>query len=629
MKRRALFLALCCWWVAAPALAQQTPLDRAEILARLAQGYSPSYLAQLVKTRGIRFSASAAFLEQVKLAGGDGILIERLANATSPAETTASHPERSTDVLGKCAEWIHVGAASLAEKDCRNAIEENPESPWPILAALRVLALSSGSAEERVALLRRAVALDPGLADAHRALAVADVPAEERAAEVQAARLSEECKSADEFGSGVFAGELPLSAIPADGANVTPESRQALLARIQATLAEKGELAGVRLSVGLAYAQLGEPERTANEIREAIRLEPGNADLHIALANFYGKQQDGNGAMLEYRDAVRIAPYDRAYRRLLANNLVRENRPEEAIREWKDFLMLSPDDQAASNSIVNLYLAEHDRNSAIRELRRSLKTSADAAPNENAFLEDRYRDVDRLAQLLAENLEFGAATEHYANLLRFRPDDALLHVRLGNVYYAQRSCEQASAEYREAIRLQPDLAEAHHQVANCLLFVQQIDEAIAEFRQSLELEPGKEESRILLGAALSVKGEFNSAIEQLGRVLGTNPDNAVALAVLGHAFLLNKNYPSAIVALRHAVSLKPDFTAAKDELEFALGQYTNSNSERAPHANLGALTEALLFEEHFINGLTTAEYESGLNPETTELPNPAFPGSNH
>lgn len=624
MKLRALSLAICCWICGWRTLAQQAPLDRAEILGRLAQGYSPSYLAQLVKTRGINFTASADFLEQVKLGGGEGILVERLAGAGSPTESSAWHPERGTDFLGKCAEWIHIGAASLGEKDCRAALEENPESPWPIMAALRVLAVNSGSAEERVALLRRAVVLDPGLGDAHRALAVADIPAEERIGEMRAAQLSGETQSGGEFGSGAFAGELPLNTGLADDASFTPESRQALLARVQQVLGEKGELAGVRLRVGLIYQQLGERENAANEIREAIRLEAGNADLHITLAIFYHEQRDANSALAEYREAVRIAPYDCGYRRLLADNLVRESRHEEAIREWKDFLLLSPRDQAASSSLVNLYLARHDRSSAIGELRRSLKASSDAAPTESAFLEDRYRDIDRLARLLTENLEFDAATEQYAKLLRSRPDDAVLHVRLGNVFYAQQLCEQASGEYREAIRLQPGLAEAHHHLGHCLLFAQQADEAIAEYRRSLELEPDKQESRILLGAALCVKGELNSAIEEFEQVLATDPGNAVVLANLGHAFYLNKDYPGAIAALRRAVSLKPDFPAAKEQLALALQQ---GRSKGTPCATLDALTKALLFGESSMNGLTTAE--SGFETETAEWPNPAFPGLNH
>ena len=84
MKKRARLFGLILALLHPCVFAQSAPLDRAEILGRLTQGYSPSYLGQLVKTRGISFSPSADFLDRVKLAGGDGILIERLSSATPP-----------------------------------------------------------------------------------------------------------------------------------------------------------------------------------------------------------------------------------------------------------------------------------------------------------------------------------------------------------------------------------------------------------------------------------------------------------------------------------------------------------------------------------------------------------------
>jgi hypothetical protein len=56
--------------------APQPPLDRVEILGRLGVGYPPSYIAKLVKTRGVSFAPSQDFVYRVRLAGGAGILVE-------------------------------------------------------------------------------------------------------------------------------------------------------------------------------------------------------------------------------------------------------------------------------------------------------------------------------------------------------------------------------------------------------------------------------------------------------------------------------------------------------------------------------------------------------------------------
>ena len=145
MKARARFLALILTLPCPCAFAQSVALDRAEILGRLTQGYSPSYLGQLVKARGISFSPSADFLDRVKLAGGDGILIERLSSATRSPGINISQNDHPFELLAKCAELLHIGAGARAEGECRAAIEENPESPWPLMATIRAIAYAGAS----------------------------------------------------------------------------------------------------------------------------------------------------------------------------------------------------------------------------------------------------------------------------------------------------------------------------------------------------------------------------------------------------------------------------------------------------------------------------------------------------
>src|ERR1700751_3316945 len=122
------------------ATGQKVPLDQTEILGRLAAGNTPSYVAHLVQKRGVSFSVSQDFLYRVRLAGGEGILAERLLSAEPSGQPQSLlGEEASFKRLAKCAELIHGGAAGLAEKDCRISTEENPQSVWPVLATARLL----------------------------------------------------------------------------------------------------------------------------------------------------------------------------------------------------------------------------------------------------------------------------------------------------------------------------------------------------------------------------------------------------------------------------------------------------------------------------------------------------------
>jgi hypothetical protein len=175
MKFRIAILGLAFAIVSPCAGAQSAPLDRAEVLGRLAVCYPPSYVAKLVKVRGIRFSPTADFVYRIKLAGGDGILADRLMSADS--ERPAAVPmddDGPVDHLAKCAELIHTGATEAAEPECRTAIAESPKSSWPPLVAADLVKTNlltldptesqNKKAEEYSNLLQRATALDPTVA---------------------------------------------------------------------------------------------------------------------------------------------------------------------------------------------------------------------------------------------------------------------------------------------------------------------------------------------------------------------------------------------------------------------------------------------------------------------------------
>src|SRR5271156_4299368 len=174
MKRHTLFFALIASLLAPCAFPQSPPLDRTEILGRLALGYSPSYIAHLVKTGGVSFTVSADFLSLVTAAGGDGILVERLSSIDASSSAVSSGEQgKPIDHLAKCAELLHTSATESAEPECRAAIAESPRSPWPLLVVatfipsvrfvLHPSESDKANGAERDALLDQAAALAPDL----------------------------------------------------------------------------------------------------------------------------------------------------------------------------------------------------------------------------------------------------------------------------------------------------------------------------------------------------------------------------------------------------------------------------------------------------------------------------------
>jgi tetratricopeptide (TPR) repeat protein len=616
--------------------AQSAPLSRAEVLGRLAQGESASYLAHLVESHGVSFTPTADFLDRVKQSGGEGILVERLASATPPPGLNATQSDRSFVLLAKCSELIHIGATEQALSECHAAVDENPESAWPIMLLLRVLSETGISQDERLQLLRKAAALEPNLVSAHRALAMADLPLQERDEELQRVDVLERSQAEEAYSvpdASTF--DHGYSELPRPE-SISLEKQKQLRDQMQSALRDYPDLAATHLSAAFTCFSLGELESGRTQIREALRLEPGNPELHIALAHFYHAQLQSEAELAEYRAAIRIAPYQNLPRRFLTDALVREQRPRDAIQQWKEFLLLSPRDLQASDALITLYLDQHDRDSAIAELRRSLKASSDVSASEADFVDFRLNDLDRLAHLLTDNAEYENASQQYAYLLRFKTDSAILHNNLGNVFYAHGRCTEAADEYREALRLQSDLPDAHHNLANCLLATQKTDEAIAEYRQTLELDPTRTYSRAMLGVALTNKGELNAAVEQFQQYLAEDPNNADVLANLAHAHYLNRDYASAIAELKQVLLIKPGSPAVENELAWIYAtaddsQFKNprealrlaqlavhSSHEPAPEF-LDTLAEALLQNGDSATALSTEERAAEIAPESKEI----------
>jgi tetratricopeptide (TPR) repeat protein len=471
-KPRILVLGCFFLFVSAWASAQNLPLDQMEILGRLAAGNTPSYVAHLVKTRGISFSVSQEFLYQVKLAGGEGILAERLFSAEESRQPQSVFgKEASFKRMAKCAELIHAGATDLAEKECRVSIQENPKSPWPLLAMARLLQnydltgnlveTSRENPEERRELLQRAVALGPNLSWTHQALATV-MDSDEAATERE--------KASNLDGEQLETSETIVQDIPriayirgdAEASDLAVSSNQSVV--IDSETARHMEidpdLASNHRSLASRYLQTGYFEKVESEFAEAIRLEPDNPSIRSDLAAYYLSRHNREEALAELREGVRIVPFGIGQHIFLAETLESFGRTLEATNELQRLTAMYPAAPAASESLVELYLEEKDSKAAIEELRRSLKASSVAYHDQGKFVEARFHDLNLFAHLLQESRALDSAAEQYLILLRYTPESAALHNDYGNVLLDQHKLDQAISQYNEAIQLDPGISSA-------------------------------------------------------------------------------------------------------------------------------------------------------------------------
>ena len=641
MKPNTLLVALFIAFLPISGFAQSmpSPLSRAEILGRLALDQPPSGIAHLVKTRGIGFTVSDDFLSDVKRGGGDGILVEHLGAADkSNSSQSLAEAEGSVEHLAKCAELLHIGDTEQAIRECRASIDENPQSAWPFLATNRVLESMNVPQEEKIDLLRRAVAVAPNQAEAHRALSMVLPNAAESGAEMaRAAALEGEDQVGDPepLQGRVYGGPPALRRYPLTE-DTSPGNTNELNPGLRHLLEAEPDVASTHVIVAYQFLQSGNVEKSLSEFKEALRLEPDNSRLRGVIAQFYSSQQNVEGEIAELREAVRIVPYGYDQRQTLVLTLESQGHTDEAIREWRDMLSLSPRNVQASDALVELYMQQNDRKSAIAELQRSLKASSIQIGDDVKYVDERLHDLDHLAHLLTDNRDFKAAAEQYLFLLRFKPDSAELHNNYGNVLYAQHSLDEAIPEYREALRLKPDLPDAHQNLANCLLLKNKADDALEEYQQTVELDPQKFNSRVMVGVSFMQKGDLGTAIGQFQQLLHEKPEDPDLHFVLAHAYYLNKDMPSAVEELTHSLKIRPDSPNTENELAWiyatssdpeyrkpsealALARRAVQSSKEPVPAILDTLAEALLINGQPQEALKTEEQAAKLAPDDHEM----------
>jgi tetratricopeptide (TPR) repeat protein len=284
---------------------------------------------------------------------------------------------------------------------------------------------------------------------------------------------------------------------------------------------------------GAEFFQKRQDAQAEQEYRAALKLDPQNADLFVALGSALLNQalldqKKNDDAESAAREALRLNPNNVGAHRVLGGALGNKGDWYGQIAEYREALRLDPD----SN----------------RELHIGLGLAL-----------EKKRDWD------------GAIAE-YREALRWYPKKEFVHFQLGLVLGQNSDWDGAIAEYREALRLNPNDEQAHVNLGLALAMTQNWDGAIAEYREALRLNPNDEQAHAKLGLALGGKGDWDGAIAEYREALRLNPNDALAHSGLGIALEGKGDRRGALEEWRAAYMLDPTNATCKQNYERLLQQ---------------------------------------------------------
>ncbi|HUQ33544.1 MAG TPA: tetratricopeptide repeat protein [Pyrinomonadaceae bacterium] len=248
-------------------------------------------------------------------------------------------------------------------------------------------------------------------------------------------------------------------------------------------------MTGAHMNLAYLYLLKREPEKTASELKEALRLEPGNTEAGYRLAwlllsqgrvdecislieklkasqtlsapllgvlgSAYLKKGDKVASLSALKRAVELRPEDAAYRFSLGISWL-SSPPDlqEAEQAFRQFLKLRPDDALGQLHLGYVLLKEKQYTEARELLEKSIQTGAGTP--------EAFYYLGLIAQGQSEDER---AIELFLKAIQLAPSFGYVHIALGATYLKLKDYARAEHFLETGVKLSPDDSKAHYNLA--------------------------------------------------------------------------------------------------------------------------------------------------------------------
>lgn len=377
---------------------------------------------------------------------------------------------------------------------------------------------------------------------------------------------------------------------------------------------------------GNTFLAQGKLDDAAACYRQAIMVDPRDADAHLNLGFVLNEQQHYGAAEEALRQALAINPAlpDAFY--ILGVMFRARGNPGDAIENFIQAIELKPDFEVIYGDLCqlllqngqsnhakailgkgiarypevadfhaylgNLYAAENDNDQAIQCFLKALSIQPDHAPVYN-----------NMGLSLQAKGNFDAALECYNKAIFLQPNYAEAYCNLGLVLQSQGKLNEAIASCQKALVLNPVLVAAHNNLGLCLHAQGRLNEAIDCYQTALTLSPDSVEAHNNLGRVLISQSKLEEAVKSCQKAIMLKPDHASAYFNLGNAYQNQGKLDAAIESYQKALLFKPDDADTYSNLGsvfHSLGQYDNALASYAASLQLQPGHAAAHTNESFI-----------------------------
>lgn len=183
------------------------------------------------------------------------------------------------------------------------------------------------------------------------------------------------------------------------------------------------------------------------------------------------------------------------------------------------------------------------------------------------------------AQGFENEQRWSEAFSMYSEILKFDPNNALAHYRLGAVSEKLGALDNAVRSYQEALRLNPGQSEARQALEGyyvnqgvMLRRNSQLDESVRMFQQAISLNPASANAHFELGQVLEQRQQTSEAMTEYQEAIKVDPDKSAAHARLAALYAKQGQNERAVQEYQEVLRLNPQDPAAYHGLGVAYSE---------------------------------------------------------
>ncbi|HEY9760712.1 MAG TPA: tetratricopeptide repeat protein [Oculatellaceae cyanobacterium] len=279
---------------------------------------------------------------------------------------------------------------------------------------------------------------------------------------------------------------------------------------------------------------------------QALVVEPGLDSVRKTLIDLKVSRNDFDDALDVARAAIALHPDDPSAHYNLADQIfIKQWRLREASAELDSAIKLD-------SKSAKYYRAQ----AAVKRLQGDLKGALTAQEMAVQLGSDKAFELVELANLQQQAGESNKAADTLKEAIKLEPGNTSAHEKLILILENEHRYDELVVEYSLLLKDKPKDAKLHLRLAKALASAGKVADAEKEFVEAANLDPTDPEPHRQMGALKIKLKEFGQAAKEYTRALNINPSSVPDLVSLGYCYSENDDYMQAEAAYVTALALQ-------------------------------------------------------------------------